>query len=492
LDQKTIHVVFSKHIGALESLLNQYGTVSGWTSSMEDACLWAAEGGQPDPEIILINGTDFYREFKPKKGVDADDVFLDLVKQVQSHRGESRIILLLPEAKGQKSKIAYDLICEGIYDYWFLDSLDSKTVETILSETRDMESLDRYLEQLEAADERVFPDMSGPRPDADEISDADEMPDAGETPDYMYGAAPDIRADIIMEKPARQPAQETNRPEIKSAVVAFWSEDDSVLSYGSGIALAFFLAQKGFKVALLEGISKTPRLAGALGLRHPFFNTGHALSMFARGQDKPFQACIFNADTYKKDPNAFDDHVFLAKYPRSLFFLPDERRQDNVDMETMRLNWDRFLMEMTKWCLFDREFHFLIYLCHGESVFNKILMEMAHVKMIGIQPWPTSVAAGLEMQRQWPGQCMILWGTRSAVFQKEAKIFPHESLVIKPDSFEQDVMSLFYFKKTVHSFDMETQMYLEQLSKRITTRCFMFKESSARNLIQKLREGFVR
>jgi hypothetical protein len=117
---------------------------------------------------------------------------------------------------------------------------------------------------------------------------------------------------------------------------------------------------------------------------------------------------------------------------------------------------------------------------------------MAHVKMIGIQPWPTSVATGLGMQRQWPGQCMILWGTQSGAFQKEAKIFPHESLAVRPDSFEQDAMSLFYFKKTIHSFDVETQAYLEQLSQRITTHRFTFKERSARNLIQKLKEGFVR
>ncbi|MDR1205718.1 MAG: hypothetical protein LBL26_09610 [Peptococcaceae bacterium] len=479
MDQKSIHVVFSKHIDVLENLLNRYGAVSGWTSSMEDACLWAREGGQPDPEIILINGTDFYREFKPKKGVDADGVFLDLVGQVQSHRGGSRIILLLPEAKRRESRLAYGLICEGIYDYWFLDSLDSETVETILTETRDIEALDRYLEQLEPADIYMPPDISG-------------APDADDPPDFLYEAAPGIQSGMIMEKPAGLLAEEMSRPEIKSAVVAFWSEDDSMLSYGSGILLALFLAQKGFKVALLEGISATPRLAGALGLRHPFFNTGHALSMFARGQDKPFQACIFNADIYKKDSNAFDDHAFLAKYPQSLYFLPDERRQDNVDMETMRVNWDRFLMEMTKWCLFDRGFHFLIYLCHGESVFNKVLLEMAHVKMIGIQPWPTSVAMGLEMQRQWPGQCMILWGTQSDAFQKEAKIFPHESLVVKPDRFEQDAMSLFYFKKTVHAFDTETQIYLEQLSKRITTHGFTFKERSARNLIQKLKEGFGR
>jgi hypothetical protein len=117
---------------------------------------------------------------------------------------------------------------------------------------------------------------------------------------------------------------------------------------------------------------------------------------------------------------------------------------------------------------------------------------MAHVKMIGIQPWPTSVALGLAMQRQWPGQCMILWGAQSYTFRKETKIFPQESLVVKPGSFEQDAMSLFYFKKTVSSFEVETQAYLEQLSKRITTHRVTFRERSARNLIQKLKEGFVK
>jgi hypothetical protein len=475
LEQKTIHVVFSKHIEALEDLLNRFGSVSGWTSGMEDACLWAKEGGGPDPEIILINGTDFYREFKPKKGVDPDGVFLDLIKQVQDHRVGSRIILLLPEAKKRESRLAYGLISAGIYDYWFLDSLDSETAEMILTAPRDIEALDHYLEDLGPAEAYVPPDMF-------------ETPDAAEPDDFLFDAG----AEMVRERPAERPIGEMSRPEIKSAVVAFWSEDDSMLSYGSGILLAIFLAQKGFKVALMEGISRTPRLAGALGLRHPFFNTGHALSMFARGQDKPFQTCIFNADTYKKDSNAFDDHAFLSKYPQSLYFLPDERRQDNVDAETMQANWDRFLMETTKWCLFDRGFHFLIYLCHGESVFNRILLEMAHVKMIGIQPWPTSVAMGLEMQRRWPGQCMILWGTQSDAFHKEARIFPRESLVIQPERFEQDAMSLFYFKKMPDAFDAGTQMYLEQLSRRITNRCFTFKESSARNLIQKLKEGFVK
>jgi hypothetical protein len=479
LNPKRIHVVFSKHIETLEHLLNQYGAVTGWTSSMEDACLWARDGGRPDPDIILINGVDFYREFKPKKGADPDVVFLDLIRQIQSYRSESRIILLLPESKDHKSRLIYDLVCEGIYDYWFLDTLDQQTLELMINEPRDAETLDRYLEQLGFVNESPAP-----------AAEAAPLLEASAWDDPVF------HKENVIEypKPAKPTAafQDKIRPEIKSAVVAFWSEDDCLLSYGSGILLAFYLAEKGFKVALLEGISKSPRLASALGIRHPFFNTGHALSLFARGQDKPFQSCLFNTEIYKKDPNAFDNHAFLQKYPAPLYFLPDERRRDNVDMEVMRLQWDRFLMEMTKWCLFDQEFHFLIYVCHGQSLFNKILLEMAHVKMIGIQPWPSSVASGMEIQRQWPGQCVILWGDSSGAFQKEAKVFPRESLMVKPDSFERDAMSLFYFKKTLGFFDAETKNYLDQLSGRLTTHRLTFKDESARNLIQKLKESFAK
>lgn len=245
--------------------------------------------------------------------------------------------------------------------------------------------------------------------------------------------------------------------------MAFWSDDNSLLNLGTALLTAINLAQNGFKVALVETISDLPRLAGVMSLAHPYFNTRHALLMFAQEHNDFIRNCLFNGERYLEDDNSPEKPGYIADYPRRLFFLPDSMRVDCPVCPEQHGNWKSFMSELARIIIFEQDFNFLIFVCHGKSLFNDLVMnELAYSKFMVVNMLPGSMAYALNARSKGRGNIHVIGSRKINYIENQLKGMGEGPFLYPPVSFEDDFTNYTYLKK-YRRIGEETRLFIKQV-----------------------------
>lgn len=409
--------------------ISRYCMVTGWNNKLEEAAIWAEQGGGEDPDVILLNSTVFFPSLdKPNKYKTKE--FLRLVMTIKQSRLKSRIILLLSENMLMDRELIVNLLKMQIYNLWFLDSFDEDDVRNFMLTDRKMEDAERYLESKE-------------KEWAYYCSLQDES-----------GSLTKNREKIF--KPYH----------VQSNIIAFWSEDDHCLNYALGILTGLNLARQGFKVALVETVSPIPCLASCLSLEHPYYNMSHALSMHIQGNNDFIRNCLFNAEKYQKDPYTVyreETEDLLHLFPANLYFLPDGKREDNASPTAMQEHWESFITQLARIIIFEKGFHFLLFVCAGRNHFNQVILEeLAYTRFITVDLLPSSVLYGLKEREAGEGKTFTIGTKKIKNIDKEIKAMGAEPFLYPPEHLIDDFLQ-FVYTRNYRKITVETQAFVHTL-----------------------------
>lgn len=409
------HLVFAEKERAenkgLITAISQYCIVTGWNHTLEEAAIWAQQGGGEDPDAILLNSTVFFSGIaKPNKQKTKE--FLRLIMTIKQCRLKSRIILLLSENMLMDRELIVNLLKMQIYNLWFLDSFDENDVRNFMLTDRNMEDVEQYLECREK--------------------------------EWAYYRS--LQDDSVTFTKNR--AKIFKPYHVQSNIIAFWSENDHCLNYALGVLTGLNLARQGFKVALVETVSPVPCLASCLSLEHPYYNMSHALSMYVQGNNDFIRNCLYNAEKYRQDPytvNREETEDLLHFFPDTLYFLPDGKREDNASQAVMQEQWKAFITQLARIIIFEKGFNFLVFVCTGRNSFNQVVLEeLAYTRFITVDMLPANVLYGINEREKRKGRTFIVGSRQVSNINKEIKALGTDPFLYPPDCFINDFLQYVY------------------------------------------------
>jgi hypothetical protein len=403
--------------------LNKYCQITGWNTTLESASTWAKEGGGEDPDLFLINSTVYFSTMDKQKSTKTKE-FLRMLLTIKEQRRKSQIILLLPEKKIIERDLIVNLIKMQIYNFWFLDSFAEEDVQEFVLMRRTLADVEKYL--LEKERELQHLKRSN-----------NLFPREGEK----------------LFKPYH----------IKSNILTFWSESNTALNCGLALLTALNLAERGFQVALVETVSSVPYLAGCLSVSHPYFNTSHALSMYLQGNNDFIKNCLNHAEKHLASSYATEDCKYLRYLPPGFYFLPDGKRADNASEKKMKESWCAFMMELSRFIIFEQGFHFLIFLASGRNFFNQVVLEdLTYLKFITVDMLPSSVLYGLRERQKEQGKVQIIGTNNLRGINQELKGLREEPFLYPPQTFMEDFLQYVY-TQDYRKITRETQVFINNL-----------------------------
>ena len=406
------HVVFGENSTKVLEEISKHCIITGRSFSLEQAGIWAKDAGGEDPDVFLINSRVFFKGNKEE--VKETKVFLRILAQIREYRRKSRIVPLFPEGKRNNTELTAGLLRMNIYDFWFIERFDEADIRNFIYRTRTLADVKGYLNDGLGLTGRI--------------------------------------------KNIYEPYY------VKSNVIAFCSYDDSLINQGVAFLTAVRLAENGFKVALVETITNIPRLAGILSVNHPFCNTRHALTMFVQQGNDFIRNCLFNSVKYTEDGYWQEKDRHLDYLPANLFFLPDGIRKDNISIEQMKENWQAFVTKLTNIIMFEKDFHFLVFICYGDSIYTDAVMkELANLKFITVNMLPESIAYGLMQKNHGPRNVRIIGAKKVAYLLDELKEMEEEPFIYPPSGFTDEVLGYVYLKD-FRRISRESWNFIDQIT----------------------------
>ncbi|MDD2402079.1 MAG: hypothetical protein PHI90_09845 [Clostridia bacterium] len=420
---KRAHLIFGDQDKKLIKEISKYCMITGYDFTLEDASAWAKEEEGEDPDLFLINGAVYFSGVKKQKNSKTKE-FLRMLLTIKKHRRTSQIILLLPENKITDRELIINLIKMRVYNLWLLESFNEDDISKFICTCRTLEELEKYLEER------------------------------GRELQHLKGSSNSFKnKKETIFKPYH----------VKSNIITFWSEDNTFINYSLAILTALNLAENGFQVAIIETLSHVPQLAGCISMNHPYYNTSHALSMYIQGNNEFIKNCLYNGSEFYSDPYTTEVNERVKYFPEGLYFLPDMKRKDNAAKQEMEKHWHAFITELTRSIVFEKGFHFLIFVGSGRSVFNDVILdELTYTKFITVDMLPSSVFYAIK-QREKETQKVCIVGTNNiAYINNEIKKNNEKPFIYPPESFERDALSYIYsqdYRKITH----ETQSFINKL-----------------------------
>lgn len=363
-----VHLVFPSIEKRMIEEIKKYCRVTGWNTTLEGASNWAVKGGENDPDLFLINCAVFFVRDQRQ----ASSKFLNYLQLMRKNRSASRIVLLMPERLTYDLDLIVKLLKMQIYDFWFIDQFDEDDLSEFILTARTPEEAEKYLNEKETIK------LSQPVNGVLGRIIGKETPISGPKGNQLY-------------KPYF----------LKTSVLAFSTEDDTLVNNAAAILTAYSLAEKGLKVGLVETISHLPQLAGCLSVFHPYFNTCHAISMYTQGNSDFIKHCLINPSKYYEDKNTVAVNTSFKNYPECFYVLPDGKRDDNIAGKEMESGWEQFILGLIKNYLFEKGFNYLIFLCNGKSFFNDmVIAQYANMCFYTTNMLPCSLSFALEQCKE--------------------------------------------------------------------------------------------
>jgi hypothetical protein len=443
------HLVFKEQEKKLLKVLNKYCQITGFDTTLEAASKWAQEGGGEAPDLILINSTVYFSSMDKQKSAKTKE-FLRMLLVIKEQRRKSQIVLLLPEQKIAERELIVNLLKMQLYNFWFLDSFDEEDIREFIMTRRTLTEVEKYLEEKER--------------------------------ELQYFL---IKNSTLL----RKTGEKIFKPyHIKSNILTFWSENNTALNCGMATLTALTLAEYGFQVALVETVNPVPSLAGCLSVNHPYFNTSHALSMYIQGNKDFIKKCLNNTDGYLNSPYNTGDYEHLEYLPPSLYFLPDCKREDNSAESEMEEHWSAFIMELSRFIIFEKGFHFLIFISSGRNYFNQVVLnEVTYAKFITVDMLPSCVLYGLSERKKDEGRTQIIGTINLKSINKEIKGLAEEPFLYPPVTFENDFLN-FVYTQDYRKITRETQDFINILIEKIGVKLPDLKDVEKKGLVEKIAE----
>ncbi|MDD4753563.1 MAG: hypothetical protein PHT78_10020 [Desulfitobacteriaceae bacterium] len=422
------HLVFREQEKKLLKVLNKYGQITGFDTTLESASTWAQEGRGEDPDLILINSTVYFSGSDKQKDTK-NKGFLRMLLNIKEQRRKSQIVLLLPEPMIVKRELIVNLLKMQLYNFWFLDSFDEDDIREFIFTRRTLTDMEKYLEEKERELQYYL------------IKNSTAIPKMGEKIFKPY--------------------------HIKSNILTFWSEHNTTLNCGMALLTALNLAEHGFQVALVETVCPVPSLSACLSVSHPYFNTSHALSMYIQGNKDFIKNCLYNGEGYINNSYTTEDSQNLKYLPQSLYFLPDAKREDNATDLEMEEHWRTFVMELSRYIIFEKGFHFLIFLTSGRNFFNEVVLEeVTYTKFLTVEMLPSGVLFGLRERQKDYDKTQIIGTDNLQFINKEIKGLAEEPFLYPPATFEHDFLNYVY-TQDYRKISLESQEVINTLIERI-------------------------
>lgn len=416
------HLVFSDIDKKLLGEISKYCQITGMNSTVDDAVAWSLNTIGGDPDLIIVNAADYYE----KNRTDiAKGEFIVKISVIKKYRPKIRIILLLPEILLDDLKLIKKLLELELYDFWFFDSCDEEDIIKFIFNKRTLIDIEEYLRNK---------------------GKAEENKKTGNV--EIWNNTPRIYKPYY----------------VKPKIIAFFSEDDSMLNYGTAVLTAFELASYGLKVALVETVNYIPRLAGILSVAHPFFNTRHAVSMYAQKNNDFMRNCLFNKDIYLGDENSCYKNSAIEKYPIDLYLLPDGIEKESVYLSDIEKNWQEFITDFTRMTVFEKGFNFLIFICQGiNSINNFVLNNVANLQYITLNMLPGSITYGINERNKGNGKVHLIGSKNIKYITSQLNEIDEAPFLYYPDNFSDEFLEFIYLKKKKNATSEESKRFINQI-----------------------------
>ena len=113
--------------------------------------------------------------------------------------------------------------------------------------------------------------------------------------------------------------------------------------------------------------------------------------------------------------------------------------------------------------MFERDFHFLIYLCNGWSEINKLIInKMAYLQFITVNLLPGSVVNAVDELFLEQGDLYLVASGYTDFLAKELKGLGSKQPLYCPDSFRADLLKYLYFKN-YSAIGSQTQEFINRI-----------------------------
>jgi len=400
------HLVFSEIEKTLLEIISKYCQVTSIHTTIDKAILWSKNVGGDNPDLIMVNCVEYFK-YDQDKAEKID--FLKQIYDIKSNQPKTRIVLLLPEKVFYDIQLIKEILEADIYNFWFLDNFNEEDIIKFIFSKRSLNEVEEYLRSKEKdKNNRGLRDFS------------------------------------MLKKLHK----EYEPYFVKPNIVAFFSEDDSILNYALATLTALEIAERGFKVSLVETICSIPRLASILSVDHPYFNTRHAVTMYAQQNNEFIKNCLFNKEIYLNDENSTCRNSYIENYPLGLYLLPDGIRKDNFNLLDLERYWRDFIMELARITIFEKDFSFLIFICQGNNSINNLLMNnVANIKFLTVSMLPGSIAYGINERKNGKGKVHIIGNKNIGYISNQLKEMEEAPFLYPPDNFTDEFLEFIYLKK---------------------------------------------
>lgn len=435
------HLIFSEIEKNLLKIISKYCRVTAIHTTLDEAVSWCKDFSKEPPDLMIVNCGEYFEQDKAR-----EKDFLIQISDIKANQPKIRIVLLLPEKLLNDIQLIKGMLDFEVFNFWFLDSFDEEDIIKFIFSTRSLAEVEEYLGSKE------------------DVNKNRELRNFG-----------------LLKK-----LHKVYEPYfVKSNIVAFFSEDDSILNYGLAILTALELAEYGLKVALVETICSIPCLASILSVDHPYFNTRHAVTMYAQQNNEFIKNCFFNKEIYLNDENTPSRNSCIEKYPAGLYLLPDGIRKDNLNSSELERYWQDFIMELARITIFEKDFSFLIFVCQGNNYINNmVLNNFANLKFITVGMLPGSIAYGINERKKGKGKVHLVGGKNIGYIANQLNEIEEPPFLYPPNNFPDDFLEFIYLKKK-NKTSYETKEFINKIMELIGIKNKKRDEKEGMNRIKK-------
>jgi len=185
--------------------------------------------------------------------------------------------------------------------------------------------------------------------------------------------------------------------------------------------------------------------------------------MYAQQNNHFIKNCLFNKEIYLADKNSPAGYSYVEEYPTNFYMLPDGMKDDNPALAKIEEYWPRFVEDLVKTVIFEKDFSFLIFICQGHSKFNEVLLsEYANIRYLTVNMLPGSIIYCMEEIKRAKGKVTIISNTRASYINKQLQRLGIPPVFYPPAKLAEEFMEFVYIKK-MRRLSQETMSFINKI-----------------------------
>lgn len=459
MDKPKVYLVIGQDAVEIVSGIKEYAEVVGWDYTLSELLLQDFRRSQ-QPEVLFINsGVHFGQKTEP--GVNKEETFIEILTQVRTKLPESRIVIVLPTSRGENPQFVQELM-QITHDFYFNSTFTDRDIRDMIFTRKIISNTATFAQPEPTApcSTDTPPPFQQPRPAPARISvEPEETPEEEQSPE----SADPSRQNAIPTPPA---TTWSKSHVIKADVVAFWSPEHAAINHGAAYFTALKLAASGFKVALIEPLTEVRRLVYSCKLKHPYYNTSHAVHMTCVEKNRAFiNNCLLNSTKYIHDEHT--DKDILADYkkqikalPETLYLLPDIKTKNSNP--TLRSHWNEFAMSLFRKVMLEEKFDFLLFDYSGtDPEIVQPILDLSNLKFVTLSLHPASVEFYDQLSDRYGDKIQLIGSHYVESAYQDNGI----EYIFAPEGFEGEVIR--YDHLVNHRINEEAEQFIDTLIARM-------------------------